>query len=61
LKYDLEIVCGPTDERAWACNGPCKIFRGTNIPKRKKYTKSPQTTPNNQTLYTMAVNYTKRP
>jgi hypothetical protein len=28
------------------CSQGCQIFLGTNIPKREKYTKGPQTTPN---------------
>jgi hypothetical protein len=36
----------------------CQIFLGTNIPKLEKYTKGPQTTPNGDKFYQMAVKYT---
>jgi hypothetical protein len=39
----------------------CQIYLCPNIPKREKYTKGPQTTPNGHTLYQMGINYTKRP
>jgi hypothetical protein len=39
----------------------CQIFLGPKIPKREKYTKEPQTTPNGHTLFQMAMNYTKWP
>jgi hypothetical protein len=39
----------------------CQIFLGPNIPKRHKYTKGPQTTPNGHTLFQVAINYTKWP
>jgi hypothetical protein len=37
----------------------CHIFLGTNIPKREKYTKWPQTLPNGRKLYQMAMKYSK--
>jgi hypothetical protein len=36
----------------------CQIFLGPNLPKREKYTKGPQTTPNGQPLYQITTNYT---
>jgi hypothetical protein len=33
----------------------------TLVPKREKYTKGPQTTPNGRTLHHTAINYTKWP
>jgi hypothetical protein len=37
----------------------CQIFPGPNIPKRKKYTKWPQTMPKGLTLYQMGIKYSK--
>jgi hypothetical protein len=42
-------------------NRACQSFLGPSIPKCEKYTKGPQTTPNGNTLYQMAINYTKWP
>jgi hypothetical protein len=33
----------------------CQIFLGPNIPKREKYTKWPQTIPNDNKIYQIAV------
>jgi hypothetical protein len=37
----------------------CQIFIRTNIPKREKYNKWPQTIPNRHKLYQMAIKYSK--
>jgi hypothetical protein len=35
----------------------CQIFLGTNIPKREKYTKLPQTIPNGSNIFQMVIKY----